>query len=59
MWTISEILIAMFLCGFSCAILIVLVRAFYPNRVIPDEREDFDDYRDTPETRYRKASGEQ
>jgi hypothetical protein len=39
------------------AILTLIVRAIYPNRVIPDD-EPYE-ARETTETRYRKASGEE
>jgi hypothetical protein len=58
MWTGADFIIALVILAVILGIITLIVRAFYPNRVIPDEREDFDDYRDTPEARFRKADSE-
>ena len=56
MWTIADIIIALFMIAVIGAILTLIVRAIYPNRVIIDEPYEA---RETTETRYRKASGEE
>ena len=54
MWTKEDIIIALVLAVLFGAIITLLVRAIYPNRVVIDEPYE----RETPESRYRKASGE-
>jgi hypothetical protein len=56
MWTKEDIIIALVLAVLFGAIITLLVRAIYPNRVVIDEPYE---QRDTPESRYRKASGEE
>ncbi len=60
MWTKEDIIIALFMMCVVFAILVLIVRAMYPNRVVVDERDEFDEYvAENPETRFRKASGEE
>lgn len=59
MWTGTDILIALMILAAIFGIITLIVRALYPNKVVADERDEFDDYvSENPETRFRKADSE-
>jgi hypothetical protein len=59
MWTGADILIALVILAAILVIITLIVRALYPNKVVADERDEFDDYvSENPETRFRKADSE-
>jgi hypothetical protein len=59
MWTGTDILIALFLLAAILGIITLIVRALYPNKVVADERDEFEDYvSENPETRFRKVDSE-
>jgi hypothetical protein len=58
MWTGADILIALVILAAILGIITLIVRALYPNKVVP-ERDEFDDYvSENPETRFRKVDSE-
>ena len=55
MWTIGDIIITLFMLLIAYAITALIVRAIWPPATPYD---DSDDYPETVEQRYRKASGD-
>jgi hypothetical protein len=59
MWTGFDILIALVILAAILGIITLIVRALYPNKVVADERDEFDNYvSENPETRFRKVNGD-